>query len=91
MNDTLGILNEFGGKRKTQELIGKIENLFEDYTNGSVLAAVVQVLVAIHIDTNMSETETICEPCSNANLTELVQAIRSVNDAMMRGIHKESH
>lgn len=85
VNETFGILAEFAETNETQELVDQIESLTEDHENGSILSALVDVLVRSHLGMHV-EDGGICVSCTNESLTELLQSIRAVHDNAMNEV-----
>lgn len=88
MSDTYNTLALYVSKKKTQRLIKKIYKVLDDHKFEAGIAALVQVLIQVHLDMHTGETEEgeaeICQQCEIASFTTLMQAVRQVNDELLR-------
>lgn len=91
MSETSDLLADFAAHPDTDELIGQLEHLLEGHGNGVVLSALSQLLISSHLDLLVNDDGVVCAPCANADLTELLQALRKLHDGLLEAMPKESH
>ena len=77
---------ESSRKKKTRALYNKISGVLEGHDLETVFAALVPLLVAVHLDSHSDAKGDLCLRYSNAGLIELVQSIRKINDEILEGI-----
>lgn len=90
MNRTFATLTKYSKLKKTEILSDKILQLLEGHSGGTVMAAIIPILINAHINVNIENDGTICIPCTNAGLTELIQTIRKLHDDLTDGIPTSS-
>ena len=83
VNPTLAMLAEASGKKRTRALRAELEAILDGRDFETILAAVVPLLVEIHLDAHADEDNTVCATCANADLTELLQAMRRISEDFM--------
>mgnify|MGYP001576065135 CR=1 FL=1 len=86
MNETFEAIAHSFHKRKSKILRKEISRVIDGHSGATILSAIVPLLVELNLEANIEENEVICKPCAMVGLTELLQAIRKVNDEIMEGI-----
>lgn len=87
MNETFEIIAELHAKKKTRNLGKRVSACFEGYENGTILAALVPILVELNLESCV-EGDRVCQTCSVDGLTELLQAIRRVHEEIVDGMEE---
>lgn len=83
MNDTFRLLQEHADLPVTRRILEAIDDLLDNQEGPVVMAALAQALVSAHLTLSSEEDGAVCVSCANASLTELFQAMRGINDAML--------
>lgn len=80
VNPTLAMLAEVADEPRTVKLRRKLDGLLEGHGVDAILAAVIPLLVEIHLNAHSDDENRVCITCANASLTELFQAMRVISD-----------
>ena len=80
MNETYVVLAKWTRRKKTQALVDKLHRILRKYDGKTTLAAMLVVLVDVHLSVNEGPGGKLCVPCTNASLTELIQTLRGFHD-----------
>lgn len=83
MNETLPLLIDALSKKKTWLLISKIEKQLEGQKQGTVVAALLHILVATHVYTNVEMDGFLDTKQTNASFTELLQSMRRMHENLL--------
>lgn len=85
VNPTLAMLAEMAGSEQVERLRGRLERQLDGHSIETILAAVVPLLVEIHLDAHSDDDNRVCVPCANADLTDLLQAMRRISEDTLDG------
>lgn len=83
MNRTLNDFYQFAKDPETEKLFNVLDEATDDHRNGTVLAALIRLLMVVHLDSIQDDDGSIDLMFANQCFVELAQTLRVVQDNLL--------